>query len=481
MPVEVQGPDGQTYHFPDGTNKEAAVGYFKKKGIGAKAPEPKTPGFFKRLAQGVGVPSSMEEAKGMLPQSKLETFEALTDPAAMIADRAVANIGREGAKAGKEILEAGQNIKAGQPVGQNIGKAGAAGTEFLLKGLFGPVGGGAVYAFGEDVHSGNYTGAAGSTLAVLINGLLLKGARKPAEGVRTNKIAFAADVPESMNAAKDLKAVLPDLDKAATGKAPQTVGELLQTVKQAKNQMNTESGLAMQTLRGKEFVPTGIADSIKSRITSDMTMRPEGRQMQSALMKAAKDFEKPWSYEQLDAARMRAQQRLRAYYKKGTSGQYADTKTDTSVIVDKEIARGVQEIVYPAMDQAAGKPSGYFGNLKRRQGTLIQLEEAVDDQVKSLATRTAKIKGSPRFSSENVSAYGHPASTPGLSIHKLQNVIVRPNPAAAANRAVARSFSGRPIPTAAIWSLPVRELLLLPQQEPEPPQNRQEALTALGR
>jgi hypothetical protein len=37
MPVSVQGPDGNTYQFPDGTDKSAAIGYFKKKGIGVKA------------------------------------------------------------------------------------------------------------------------------------------------------------------------------------------------------------------------------------------------------------------------------------------------------------------------------------------------------------------------------------------------------------------------------------------------------------
>jgi hypothetical protein len=36
MPVQVQGPDGKTYQFPDGTDKAAAIGYFKKKGIGVK-------------------------------------------------------------------------------------------------------------------------------------------------------------------------------------------------------------------------------------------------------------------------------------------------------------------------------------------------------------------------------------------------------------------------------------------------------------
>lgn len=34
MPVTVQGPDGKTYQFPDGTDKMGAVRYFQKKGIG---------------------------------------------------------------------------------------------------------------------------------------------------------------------------------------------------------------------------------------------------------------------------------------------------------------------------------------------------------------------------------------------------------------------------------------------------------------
>lgn len=38
MPVQVTGPDGRQYQFPDGTDKAAAIGYFKKKGIGVKAP-----------------------------------------------------------------------------------------------------------------------------------------------------------------------------------------------------------------------------------------------------------------------------------------------------------------------------------------------------------------------------------------------------------------------------------------------------------
>jgi hypothetical protein len=389
------------------------------------------------------------------------------------------NLYGEGRKDLGEIQEASRNIGEGGPILPNLGKGYAAMSEFLLKGVLGPAGGNAVWAWGEDISRGNHTGAAGDATAVLVNALLLKGATKPTENARVNKLAFAFDLPESMNAGKQVAAVLPDLDKAA-GKAgaPKTVGDSWGTIKTAKERMNTESGLAMQPLRGKQYVPTPIADAIKRKITPDMTMTQEGRQLQSELMKAAKDYEKPWDYEQLDQARMRAGQRLRAYYKKGSTGQYADTKTDASVIVDKAIVNGVQDIVYPAMDKAAGKPAGYFANLKQRQGILIQLEEAVDDNIKALATRTAKIKGSPRFSQENVSAYGHPSSAPGFSIHKLQNIVKRPNPAARADAAVSRSFSGRPSAKGAIMSLPVRNLLMLP--EPEPVKNRKEALDALN-
>lgn len=42
--VQVNGPDGKQYQFPSGTTKDAAIAYFKKKGIGAAAPStpPKT-------------------------------------------------------------------------------------------------------------------------------------------------------------------------------------------------------------------------------------------------------------------------------------------------------------------------------------------------------------------------------------------------------------------------------------------------------
>lgn len=454
----------------------------------AVAPKVETPGFYKRLMQGTSLPSNVEELKAMQPT----TAEKLIGPPAIAARAAynyVSNLGAEGKKAYEDAGVAFDAYKSGRVPFSTAAMAGAAAdTEFLLRGVLSPLGTAPVYAFGEDISQKNYSGAAGDALAVLINALLLKGSLKPKAEVRANKIAYAADVPESMNAAKDVKAVLPDLDRAA-GKsgAPNTVGELLTTVKEAKNQMNTESGLAMQTkIGGKTLAdtpasPDRLVRSLRDKAKTYSDKTPLGKAMRQRLDNAATSFEKDWTFGELDQERMNAQQRLNSYYDKSSTKQYAASKTDAQVIIDKAVVDWVQEFVYPQMDVAAGKPNGYFANLKQRQSILIRLEQAADENAKALATRTAKVKGSPRFSTENVSAYGHPASTPGVSIHKLQNIVSRPNLEARANRAVSRAFRGRPTSQAAIWSLPVRQLLLLPQQEPEPPvKNRKEALDLIG-
>jgi len=57
--VEVTGPDGQEYEFPDGTDKAAAISYFKKKGIGAaKAASGTVPpppsSYLSEIGEGIG-------------------------------------------------------------------------------------------------------------------------------------------------------------------------------------------------------------------------------------------------------------------------------------------------------------------------------------------------------------------------------------------------------------------------------------------
>lgn len=84
--VMVQGPDGSQYSFPDGTTKEAAIAYFKKKGIGG-TPKQTTPMSPTALALEKQVlASKMEEAQGQSTvgsrarESAIGVLEPLTIP-----------------------------------------------------------------------------------------------------------------------------------------------------------------------------------------------------------------------------------------------------------------------------------------------------------------------------------------------------------------------------------------------------------------
>ena len=105
MPVEVQGPDGKTYHFPDGTDKAAAIGYFKKKGIGAKkaevAPASKSSAdLFDNFINHPLFPQMAETATGLGITEQNELYKALGPEA---AGRSLAN----------KVLHYGASLGAG--------------------------------------------------------------------------------------------------------------------------------------------------------------------------------------------------------------------------------------------------------------------------------------------------------------------------------------------------------------------------------
>ena len=400
------------------------------------------PGFLTRFAEAVGLPTSKQDVEAMQPS----TAEKIGGPAITFGKMAYfygKNLYSEGKNAIAEIWEAGKNIDQGDKslstLGENWGKAGAAASEFVLHGLLGPVGGGAIQAWGEDLQTNNWSGAAGDAFGTLVNALLLKSARPLGAEGKVNKIAFAADLKKGI---EDVKAVLPDIEKASKGSPPTTLPKLLDTVNQAKRDMNTQSGLAMQPIRGQQIVPTKLADYIKNRITPDMIQTAEGRAQEGMFKKASLDFQKPWTFEQLDALRMRWGSELSGYWSMNPAEKTSYLKAHPEVAVQVEVVNGIKEIVYPEMDRAVGKPTGYFADLKGRQSTLIDMQKSLETQVDRLKTETGKVKGAPRFGMQHVSMYMATSAEPhpGFSLHKLNPF--KPNPEAMANKAVSRAFTG---------------------------------------
>ena len=159
MSKNVAMPDGSVVEFPDTMSDDDIGAVISKQ----QAP-PEQPGFFKRLGQSVGIPTSMEELEAAQPS----TAEKIGGPA-VTAGKMLYNYGKNAYQGAKEALqegyEAGYNIGEGQPVLPNVGKASAAVVHGTLQAV--PFVGPPIETAGQDIAQGNYAGAAGGLTGVI--------------------------------------------------------------------------------------------------------------------------------------------------------------------------------------------------------------------------------------------------------------------------------------------------------------------------
>ncbi|MFZ3343313.1 MAG: hypothetical protein WA213_20720 [Terriglobales bacterium] len=235
---------------------------------------------------------------------------------------------------------------------------------------------------------------------------------------------------------------LGDLEQEMT-KLPanqRTVEGFLGAVKTRKDAMNLESGAAMLPIAGKQTVPTGIADSIRNLVRPWMDQTAQGRAQKAAILRAAKDYDKPWTYSELDTLRTDLSSQLAKHKAKGAVAKYTAEKGDTDLAIDNAVLDGLRSTVYPEMDQAAGKPAGYFEDLKGRQSALITLQQTLDKRIEDLAGQQALSEVAPRFSSENLSGSLHAGSMPRLGVYGIRQALAPTRELEAASKHVLKAF-----------------------------------------
>ena len=280
-------------------------------------------------------------------------------------------------------------------------------------------------------------GAAGLTTEILS---LLWGAKKGdpiTSEAKTNRLSAATGAyPE------DLKMVQKDLEDVAKGERkfvkntrgedvliqgkPRTAAELRDLTRPAIDKNTAEFSQALQPIANRKVVPTQIADAIRKKITPEMMMDPSGRQMAKELRREAKTYDKTWTLRDLYQRKQRFDAEGSSFFKKAESGRTAALKTSVDEIVENAVREGVKDIVYPQLDQAAKKPSGYFRDLQQRQSALIKIKDAATSTVKELGKQDAAIKGMPLIQkvTKKASLYAHPLSgRGGISLHKLNEPV----------------------------------------------------------
>ena len=164
--------------------------------------------------------------------------------------------------------------------------------------------------------------------------------------------------------------------------AERTVKGFLKSVNSRKDKMNVESGAAMLPIAGQKTVPTGVSQNIRNLAKSYMNNTIEGRRQAKYIIDRAAEYQKPWSYGELDQLRSDLAAQTAKHRAKDPVAKYASEKGDIDLQIDNAILDGLRDTVYPEMDRAAGRPQGYFADLKGRQSALITLQQILDKRVR---------------------------------------------------------------------------------------------------
>jgi hypothetical protein len=419
--------------------QDALLAKVKERNTAAAGPPPEQPGLFERFRQGVGLPS-LDDIKNA-PYATAQFSHGAIPESPLIA-------------AGKSIFKAGKEAVA-NPSEENTGK--------LVTKVAAPVMGSGVENLPGDIKSGNVMGSTGDFLGVLANLALMRGAKRPSAAEATNKLSFATGggTDAIMNSLNDLR-------KAAGDKPVHTVNDFLSTVQKAKTDLRTESGNALAPIANKPTVPLGVAQKIRDLVTPNMDLTAEGRQAKQAIENAAIEFEQPgWTYGKLDLERLKRNADLASHEKKSPIGRYTSEKGNINVAIDKAVADGIREKIYPEMDKVAGQQPGYFRDLKDRHGSLIELESTLGQRVKDLREKQSLIQGAPSKLKATKIAKG---ATGKLGLGDLLSTVASPreNPLGEANAAAKAGFGGGALRTGArvaVETLPARYLLTMPDAD----------------
>lgn len=290
---------------------------------------------------------------------------------------------------------------------------------------------------------------------------IVRGGGKVVDAVRgrgdpVSRLAYAS----GKGSADLVKQTLPEVSKIAQAEGePHTVGEYLDTVQKAKTNLNEEYSHAIEPYEQKVVSTRPIVQKIRNLITSNMLKTASGKAEARSILRAAKDFDKPWTLKELDQERMDANARLTTYESKSPVDQYSTLKKSRSVAIDKAIADGVRENVYPLMDQLTGQPPGYFAELKQKIGNLLNLHSLVDEQVKSLRDTSARTRGAPILDRLNVRASVNSSGRPHGYLAGAKEALFPRNPEKLANKAVSNAFKSKKGPAPRLRDMPLEAII----------------------
>lgn len=284
---------------------------------------------------------------------------------------------------------------------------------------------------------------------------------------------------------RQLNRLIPEFDKTLAmqgSRGAKTIGEFEKVVTSTQSRLGNEYGLAMQPIAGQKYIPIDVSNAIKAAKRTPKTKADIA--FNKVLDRRALEFEnQEWTLRELDQHRsILAKRNLAGKERQSITNVLADTKLDAETAADKAANKALNEIIYPKLDVAAGKPAGYFADLQSKQSTLYTMRDLVQKSKRSLVKGELEEEGAPALSKMHLRGYlrpntlrpggvaGIPLTASGKDLAKANKAIARsfPSPTRKVGN-VARKAVSLPFSNATIDALPIRVLWEAANAD-EPPQ-----------
>ena len=233
-------------------------------------------------------------------------------------------------------------------------------------------------------------------------------AQSSVNAARRGRVAnFVAMAGPSGETGSKFNAVLDDMDRVQATRPPVRAGKDVHNLVNATSKaLDKDFNTALASVGRNQTVPMRVSNNILSLITPDMPMTGAGRADMKAIRQAAVDYQRPWTYSQLNASRRADNDFLTAYYNKDSQAQSASS---IEAKIRKVARDGKADLVYDAVDQA--NPGFGAKALKQKQGHLWDLSDQLDTRLKKLADQQLEKEGKTVMQTVRPSAY---ASTHGV-------------------------------------------------------------------
>jgi hypothetical protein len=366
---------------------------------------------------------------------------------------------RQGGRQAKEQFQSGvKAIRAGSPVegGLQVTRAGVTAAS-----LADPFAAGSVVNLNQMQDEGRYREALGTAaFDVLTLWAGKKVGGKPSTATKINKLTSA--IGETGETVKNLERVLPEIEQTAKrmGK-PGTIGAFADNVRSSLSRLQSEFDAAFNQVKSRRAYTPVIKNHIDRivRENPNLMQTPEGRAEVASLRRIQRQYDRPWTLEDMNLERSRLRKQIRSLYDAKPTDAAAKMKLDAELRAKKVVADSFSETVNDHLAHVTGKDRFYWDVLRQKQESFMDLNDHLDSQVEKLRDKQAAKAG--KTIGERLKPHAY-ASAGGPRVHvPFGEAVPSEGASDLANRKVRQAFgptkAGRAT-RAAILALPLSHL-----------------------